>query len=288
MTEVFRKKSGKRIVVAGALALGATLLMAGGLGGVAAGADPANLSITKSDDQDPVNRGDVITYTIVVNNAGPDPATSTEVEDKLPGGLNFVSMATTAGTCARQGKTITCSLGTLAVSATETVTIRARVTKRQGSISNTATVDSAVADPVPANNSDTEQTTIRPAPSGPTCAGKAATIVGTAGNNTLLGTGGRDVVVAGRGNDVVLTGAGRDLICAGGGADLVRSGPQGDVGIGGGGPDRLVGRGGADSLRGKAGNDRLRGNRGPDFLAGGLGRDVCRGGPGADTLRSCP
>ena len=280
MTKTFGMKSGKRIAVAGALALAATLLMA------SPAAAAGDLSLTKSDDQDPVNRGEILTYTIVVTNAGPDPATSTVVEDKLPGGLNFVSMATTAGTCDRQGKTVTCSLGTLALSASETVTIRARVSKRQGSVSNTATVESPD-DTTPANNSDTEATAIRVAPGTPSCAGKAATIVGTPGNNTLSGTPQRDVIVALGGNDLVASGGGRDLVCANAGADVVRSGARGDVVIGGAGPDRLAGKGGADTLRGKRGNDRLRGGAGPDLLAGGLGVDLCRGGPGADILRSC-
>jgi uncharacterized repeat protein (TIGR01451 family) len=262
--------------------------MAIGLLAPAMAAAAADLSVTKSDSADPISRGQTLTYTIVVHNAGPAVATATAVEDKLPGGLDFISASTTAGTCSTQGKTVTCALGTLAALADETVTIRTRVTKNKGTIDNTATVSTTEPDPTSPNNSDTERTTVKKAATGPTCQGSAATIIGTGAGETLTGTGHRDVIIAGGGNDVVLSGDGSDKVCAGSGLDLVRSGPKGDAVKGGGGADRLKGGGGADALRGGPGRDRLRGGAGPDLLAGGLGIDLCRGGAGADTLRSCP
>jgi subtilisin-like proprotein convertase family protein len=92
----------------------------------------------------------------------------------------------------------------------------------------------------------------------PLCAGKRATIVGTARRDVLRGTRRSDVIVAGRGNDVVAAGRGSDTVCAGAGRDVVAGGP------------------GRDRLRGGAGNDRL---------LGGRGRDRCRGGRGRDHLR---
>jgi uncharacterized repeat protein (TIGR01451 family) len=275
-------KTGRRGRVLAAL----TASMAIGLLAPAMAAAAADLSVTKSDSADPISRGKVLTYTIVVTNLGPAAATATEVEDKLPGGLNFISAATTAGTCTTQGKNVTCALGTLAALADETVTIRTRVTKQKGVIDNTVTVTTTEPDPVAANNSDTERTTVRRA-GGPTCLGSTATIIGTGAGERLIGTAGRDVIIAGGGNDVVLSGGGADKICAGAGSDLVRAGRKGDSVKGGGGRDRLIGAGGADKLRGGAGRDRLRGGAGPDLLAGGLGIDLCRGGAGADVLRSC-
>lgn len=58
----------------------------------------ANLSLTKTVDDDQPNVGDEVTFTITINNAGPDAAGMVTVRDSLPTGLNFVSAAPTIGT----------------------------------------------------------------------------------------------------------------------------------------------------------------------------------------------
>jgi len=92
------------------------------------------------------------------------------------------------------------------------------------------------------------------------CAGKRATITGTAKRNVLRGTPKRDVIASLGGNDVIRGRAGNDLIC------------------GGAGKDRLIGG---------AGRDRLIGGAGRDFLKGGGGRDTCIGGGGRDGVAGC-
>lgn len=88
----------------------------------------------------------------------------------------------------------------------------------------------------------------------PTCHGRAATKVGTAGADNLVGTAGDDVIVAGAGNDTVHGGGGNDTIC------------------GGNGDDTLYGDGGSNTLDGGGGNDDLVGNpTGADTLVGGPG-----------------
>jgi CSLREA domain-containing protein len=103
-----------------------------------------------------------------------------------------------------------------------------------------------------------------PAPAGPPpppgepkpiCAGKPATIVGTAGRDVLKGTRKADVIVALAGNDAIRALAGNDLICGGKGKDVISGGP---------GRDRLLGQKGADTLRGGPGKDRLLGGAGAD------------------------
>ena len=103
---------------------------------------------------------------------------------------------------------------------------------------------------------------IPPPPSGK-CAGKTATVTGTAGADVLNGTPGADVIAALGGNDVVNGLAGNDLLCGGGGNDVVK---------GGGGKDRLFGDAGRDRLTGGAGKG-----------------DRCNGGPGRDrrTAKGC-
>ena len=98
----------------------------------------------------------------------------------------------------------------------------------------------------------------------PTCAGKRATIVGTARRDRLRGTRRSDVIVSLAGNDRIKGGKGNDRICAGTGNDRA---------AGGAGNDRLYGQGGKDKVSGGGGKDRMN---------GGAGRDRCNGGPGKD------
>ena len=231
------------------LALFALLAMGGPSRGVAAGPeDPADLSLTKSDSPDPVTEGAVLTYTILVSNAGPDPATNVVVTDDLPKQVKFVSATASSGSCQSppgkgKGGKVECNLGTLSNGGTATVTIRTTATKA-GDISNTASVTSDVTDPQTANNSDTEATKVLAAPNGPTCANKKATIVGTPGDDLLVGTPGNDVILALAGNDTVFARDGKDLVCAQGGADFVNSGARPDLVKAGSGPDLVKGRGG--------------------------------------------
>jgi hypothetical protein len=102
----------------------------------------------------------------------------------------------------------------------------------------------------------------------PTCFGQAATIVGTALNNTINGTAGRDVIVGLGGADTINGNGGDDLICGGDGPDLIRGGD------------------GADQIDGGASPDDLNGGNGDDFLDGGLHNDSLRGDGGRDTYVS--
>ncbi len=102
-----------------------------------------------------------------------------------------------------------------------------------------------------------------------TCAGRRATIVGTAGNDTIRGTAGNDVIVGLGGNDVISGLGGRDIIC------------------GMAGNDRIYGGRGHDRIDGGAGVDRLWGGSGRDKILGGAGRDICDGGRGRDTGSGC-
>jgi len=107
------------------------------------------------------------------------------------------------------------------------------------------------------------------------CAGRAPTIVGTAGDDVIRGGPGRDVVIGLGGDDTIRGLGGDDLLCGGEGTDVVR---------GGAGNDLLLAGLGAGVLSGGAGDDRLIGSMmipvpGLDFgadgqgVAGGSGRD---------------
>ncbi|HET8813711.1 MAG TPA: hypothetical protein VFM51_01995 [Solirubrobacterales bacterium] len=259
--------------------------------GSAAPGDPTDLKVTKTANVSTVNVGETITYTIKVENLGPETATGVTVTDPLPKGVDYVSATTTAGTCSLQGQRVVCAIGTLETGAaakvsSATVTLKV-VARKAGTVTNTATVSGDQKDPVGSNDSASVSVKVIQPPAAATCRGVAATIVGTAASETLTGTGGRDVIVARGGNDAVFSFAGRDLVCAGRGSDRVVSGTAADRVFGNAGLDRLIGRGGADTLKGNAGNDVLKGNAGPDRLRGGSGFDVCRGGAGLDSIRGC-
>lgn len=240
--------------------------------------DTADLRVVKSDSPDPATVGSDLTYTITVSNLGPQGATAVRLTDTLPTGVDFVSATSTSGNCDRNGRRVICELGSLANAGEATVTIKVKPTKA-GTLTNTATVESAENDPAAANNTDTETTTVRDAtqPTA-TCRGLAVTIRGTGGDDTIQGTPQRDIISAFGGNDTIYAYAGYDLICAGRGNDRVFAGSFADRVLAGGGSDRVLGRRGRDVLNGMRGNDVLRGGR---------GFDRCRGGLGLDILRTC-
>ena len=271
--------------------LGAVALVAAGITALvpASALATADLAVDKTDSgaygQDPVTLGSEITYTITVTNGGPDTANGVELSDNLPSQLDFVASNPSQGSC-KGSNNITCELGSIANGGSATVTIRV-LPKRAQQYVNTASVKSADPDPVGANDSDSETTTVVEAGPAPTCHGQEGTVVGTAGNDTLTGTNKRDVFVALGGNDTILGLGGNDLVCAAGGNDTIKGAAGGDEIRGGGGDDLLKGGDGNDVLRGGGGADRLRGGGGADSMRGGGGPDSCKGGPGRDTERGC-
>lgn len=123
-----------------------------------------DLSITKTDDVDPVNRGGTLTYTMVVTNNGPGAATNVEVVDTLPADVTFVSA--TGGTVTPPSggdNTVTVNVGDIPNGGTRTVTVTVNVSQTAGTtFTNTAIVRStettAGFDPNPNNNTASEPT----------------------------------------------------------------------------------------------------------------------------------
>jgi uncharacterized repeat protein (TIGR01451 family) len=118
----------------------------------------ADLSVQLSDAPDPAITEGEVTYTLTVQNAGPDAAPDTTVEDTLPPGTIFLSA--TAG-CGEGSGVVSCDLGVLAPGASEELTMTVRV-GAPGDYEDTALVQSASADPNPADNGDSETTTVNP------------------------------------------------------------------------------------------------------------------------------
>ena len=122
----------------------------------------ADLAVTKTDNPDPVQAGNNLTYTVFVANNGPANATGVTMTETVPAGVSFVSATPTQGSCSGTSPVV-CNLGSLAVNADATVTLVVTPTAA-GTISNTASVTGNENDPTPANDEDTEQTTVAPAP----------------------------------------------------------------------------------------------------------------------------
>jgi len=118
---------------------------------VAAPQPMADLSLALSAAPNPVTVGQTLTYTLNVSNAGPSVATGTVLSDSLPAGVSFVSAQPSQGSCSGTA-TITCSLGTVAVGGNASVVIQV-IPNAAGSLTDTASVTSSVADPNAANNS---------------------------------------------------------------------------------------------------------------------------------------
>jgi len=81
--------------------------------------------------------GDVITYTVTVNNQGPGVATGIQVYDQLPAGVQFVGFSSSTGLY--NAATGLWMVNQIAPGATETLEISALVTAA-GEITNSAEV----------------------------------------------------------------------------------------------------------------------------------------------------
>jgi uncharacterized repeat protein (TIGR01451 family) len=132
-------------------------------------ATSADLSITKGDSPDPVTAGGLLTYTLVVSNAGPSDASGVSLSDTLPAGTTFVSLASPGGfSCTTPAVgasgTVSCSTSSLgsAGSGTFTLVVQVDPATAAGTITNTATVSGSTTDPDTSNNSATATTTVAP------------------------------------------------------------------------------------------------------------------------------
>jgi uncharacterized repeat protein (TIGR01451 family) len=122
-------------------------------------AQSADLVVNQADNPDPGPAGGVFTYTIRVDNNGPDTATGISFADTLPPGSTFVSAATTQGTCNPPAAgVVNCALGTLTFLANATVTV-AVILPTPAVWTNVVTATSAVADPNSSNNVNVSEST---------------------------------------------------------------------------------------------------------------------------------
>lgn len=117
-----------------------------------------DLAVTMTDSPDPVQLGSNLTYKIVVNSVGDLPSTGVTLQDTLPAGATFVSVATTQGSCGGTGP-VNCNLGSMAVGSSVTVTLVVKPPAVQ-TITNTATIASAETEASLANNTASQETSV--------------------------------------------------------------------------------------------------------------------------------
>ncbi len=127
-----------------------------------------DLLINKTDSPDPVAVGDNVTYTVRATNNGPSYATAVQVVDTLPSTrLFFVSATPSAGSCSPPvGNVLTCDVGDIPTGANRTISvvmtgILKGVDVNSASVSSAETRADPTFDPLPSNNSVSEDTTVR-------------------------------------------------------------------------------------------------------------------------------
>ena len=119
----------------------------------------ADVQVTLSATPPTLLIGESTALTATVVNAGPGPALATSLTLTVPAGFALEGVDPGAASCTGTGP-VSCQLGDLAVNASVPVTLRLRATAL-GLTSASASVGTAVDDPVQANNAATVSLTVR-------------------------------------------------------------------------------------------------------------------------------
>ncbi|MDI9635974.1 CARDB domain-containing protein [Geitlerinema splendidum] len=273
-----------------------------------------DLTISKTDNPDPVTIGQTLTYTLTVRNQGNASASGIVVRDTLPPGFNVTNIAGGGGfTGTQQGQVVTFTGGTLAVGASATLTITGTAPATAGSITNTAVVDpdNLIPESNEANNTVSITTTVTTVQVGAddfvvVRAGETVTIpvldndpgatqvttvtqppAGTAG----VATGGEGVTYVNPNptpanqpdiftytNNAGQTQTVQVTVLPADPNVALAGTAQSEILIGRDAPsfDTIAGALNPETIQGGAGNDTLIGGFGADILQGGLGADEFR------------
>jgi len=120
----------------------------------------ADLSLAITDTPDPAGMNDNVTYALQVTNLGPSPATTVTLTNTLPAAATFVSASGSGWTCNQAGGTVTCTMGSLAVGGAPQVNITVKAPASSTTLTDSASVSSAISDPNLVDNSATATTTV--------------------------------------------------------------------------------------------------------------------------------
>src|SRR5579862_530351 len=125
--------------------------------------DAADVGVSATGSPNPVFIGSNLTYSIIVTNIGPVPASDVRVTNLLASSVTLKSASASQGTLFTGGNPITGDLGTINNNASASVTLVV-TPKATGSITNSTTVGSDLSDPNLANNAAITTTTVWPLP----------------------------------------------------------------------------------------------------------------------------
>ncbi len=123
----------------------------------------ADLAITQSVTT-PVIANSATLFTFTPQNNGPFDVNQAQFTDTFPAGFSGITVTQADGwNCLVSGQTLTCDLATFTAGASNTITVTA-IAPASGSVNNTVTIsnNSAMPDPVAANDSDSVNITVIP------------------------------------------------------------------------------------------------------------------------------
>ncbi|MEG4318478.1 MULTISPECIES: CARDB domain-containing protein [unclassified Microcoleus] len=233
--------------------------------------DPADLELIQTVDNPNPNVGEQVNITLALTNKGAGIASSINITNLLPPGLNFVSATPEQGRY--DNSKGVWDVGNMKDNLTRTLKITAIVTAPNSTTNLAAVTAVNEPDPNPLNNQ--ASLTINPIGNGGSTPGQKVSILGTSGNDNLVGSFEPDVIYGLTGNDTI-GGMGETDTLYGNKDDDVINGNQAN--------DLIIGGKGNDLLLGGKGNDQIYGDIGNDTLIGGLGQEILVGGPGVDTF----
>jgi uncharacterized repeat protein (TIGR01451 family) len=120
----------------------------------------AILSVTKQVDNANPRRGDIVAFTIRVQNTGSVAARSVIIRDVVPGAFDILNASATAGTVEVRAQTVTVTVANIDPGMTVLLVIEARVRNdAQGELRNTVIVREA-ADPATADGVNEQRATV--------------------------------------------------------------------------------------------------------------------------------
>lgn len=122
-------------------------------------AQSADIVINHSDAPDPGPAGGLFTYTLRLDNNGPNLAQGVTLEDTLPSGAVYDSVSSSKGGCAAPvGSLVSCAIGDIPFGGSETVTLRVRL-PLAGVYTNTVNTSAITPDSNTSNNTNSMQNT---------------------------------------------------------------------------------------------------------------------------------
>ncbi|HNX49733.1 MAG TPA: putative Ig domain-containing protein, partial [Thermoanaerobaculaceae bacterium] len=119
----------------------------------------ADLLVGILDAPDPVRVGGMLTYTLLVENAGPSNATSVTVTQTLPSGATFTGASGTDWTCGHAGGVVTCFRPQFGAHWASHITVTLTAPSTAGSLSSSVTIAGDGTDPDTSNNASAQTTT---------------------------------------------------------------------------------------------------------------------------------